>query len=314
MKRLQNRIAESGWLLPSVAVVGIASAAISLLGHLTSLEEWASLLCFAMSAYMMVEMSNANALLRVRSRMVTSTFVMLSVSAGFLVGPIPPVLTQLSFVAAALILFTTYQDKRSVGRTFYSFLFVGLASCTFVQTFFLIPVLWVLMATQLQSLSWRTWAASVLGVVTPYWLMLPWLVLEGDFTLWTAHARRLVTFAQPFSYAGISVGQVAVFAFTMLLCVVGMVHFWSRSYEDKIRIRLLYGFFSTMSLLCGLLLVVQPQHFATLMRLLLVFASPLVAHFFTHTSSRLTNVCFVLAIAVAIGIAALNLLGPSVAI
>ena len=313
MKRLQNKIAESGLLLPVAALIGLLSAAASLLGAMPSYEGLASLACFALTAYMMVEMSNANALIRVRSRMVTSTFIVLSAAGGLVVGPVPPVATQLSFVAACLILFSTYQDKRSMGRTFYAFFFIGLASCTSAQTFLLVPVVWLLMATQLQSFSWRNWMASLLGLLTPYWLMLPWLILERDFTLWTNHVQRLITFHQPFDYTAVSLPQAAVFLFTLTLSIVGMVHFWHRSYEDKIRIRLLYGFFTAMTLVCAVFLIVQPQHYATLMRLLLVFASPLIAHFFTLTSSRLTNAFFVAMLIVSLALGVLTQLWPLIA-
>lgn len=313
MKRLQNKIAESGLLLPAAALIGVVSVAASLLGALPTYEGWASLACFALTAYIMVEMSNANALIRVRSRMVTSTFIILSAAAGFLIGPIPPVVTQLSFVAASLIIFTTYQDRQAWGRTFYAFFFIGLASCTFVQTFMLVPLLWILMATQLQSLSWRSWMASLLGIATPYWLMLPWLIFEGDFTLWTAHAERLMTLHTPFDLSVVSLPQILIFVFTLTLSIVGMAHFWSRCYEDKIRIRLLYGLFTTMTFACALMLVVQPQHYATLMRLMLVFASPLIAHFFTLTSSRLTGILFIVAIVLAAVIGVLTQLWPFIA-
>ncbi len=313
MKRLQNKIAESGLLLPVAALIGLVSVAAGLLSATPSYEGLASLACFTLTAYMMVEMSNVNALIRVRSRMVTSTFIILSAAAGFLIGPIPPVATQLSFVAASLILLSTYQDKRSMGRTFYAFFFIGLASCTFVQTFLFVPVVWLLMATQLQSLSWRTWSASLLGLLTPYWLMLPWLVFQKDFTLWTNHVQRLITFHQPFDYTAVSVPQMAIFLFALALSIVGMAHFWNRSYEDKIRIRLLYGFFTTMTLVCAVFLIVQPQYYATLMRLMLVFASPLIAHFFTLTSSRLTNAFFIATLIVSLALGVFTQIWPLIA-
>jgi len=89
------------------------------------------------------------------------------------------------------------------------------------------------------------------------------------------------------------------------------VHFWLHSFEDKIRIRLLYGFFTSMLLFCTLLLCLQPQHYKVLMPLLTVFASPLIAHFLTFTQSRLTNIVFIVVGVLTLALIVLNLWRPS---
>ena len=306
MKRLQNKIAESSLTLPTATLVAMLSVVVGLAGTLPTFEQWVSLACMGISAYMMVELSNGNALIRVRNRMVTSTFLLLSMAGGFIIGHVPAMLTQLFFIAALLVLFTTYQDKQSEGRVFYAFMLLGFASCTFVQSFMLIPVLWILMATQLQSLTLRSWFASLFGLTMPYWLMLPWLVLGQNFAPWVTHFQRLVTFGPLFDFSAVTVSQAAIYLFTLILSVMGIIHFWNRSYEDKIRIRLLYGFFTTMTLVCMVFILLQPQHYATLMRLTLVFASPLIAHFLVLTSSKITNIVFVLAIVTTVAITIVN--------
>lgn len=304
MKRLQNKIAESGATLPTVVMVALALQMAS--SFPTTIGAWTSLLCFALTAYLMVELSNTNALLRIRSRMVTSSFIALSCAGGLMTGSIPPMLTQLSMVGALYILFMTYQDKRAMNKVYFAFLFVSLASITFVKTLLLVPLIWILMATQLQSLNWRTWSASILGLATPYWVMLPWLLYQHDFGLWADHIERLCTFAPPLALGTLTAGQTAIFVFTTVLCTASIIHSLSYSFEDKIRIRLLYGFLSNMAVACMVFLLLQPQHYDTLMRLILVFASPLIAHFLTFTSSRLSNIVFIAVLIVTVGIFVLN--------
>ena len=65
MRRLQNRIAESGLVLPAMATYGLA---VWLAAGLVSQNWWPQLLCFALSAYMMVEMNNSFALLTAASK------------------------------------------------------------------------------------------------------------------------------------------------------------------------------------------------------------------------------------------------------
>ena len=308
MKRLQNKIAESSLTLPVVVAVGALVWGLSILFRGVAVHQ---LVLFAVSCYFMVELSNSNALLRVRSRMITTTFIALSCAASPLFASFTGTFVQLCFIIAILILFQTYQRPDCVGRIYYSFLFFGLASLTFVQTLFFVPLLWLLMATQLQSISVKGLSASLLGLATPYWIESAWCILDRDFTPMTDHFAELLQLAVPFEGMTINVGQTAVFALIVLLSITGIVHFWLHSFEDKIRIRLLYGFFTSMLLFCTLLLCLQPQHYKVLMPLLTVFASPVIAHFLTFTQSRLTNIVFIVVSVLTLALIVLNLWMPS---
>jgi len=282
-----------------------------LLSGLIEHRWWLQLACFGLSCYLMVELSNGNALLRVRSRMVTSSFIALSCAACPLFGSLPAALVTLFFIVALLLLFTTYRRPDAVGRIYYAFLFIGLASFPFPQALYYVPVLWLLMASQLQSLSLRGFFATLLGLLTPYWLGSVWCIYQSDFSLLWHHLAQLGQFAVPYQGLTLSIGLVAVFVLTVVLSLTGIVHLWLHSFEDKIRIRLLYGFFTTLQLLTALFLLVQPQHVEVLLPLLFVFSSPLIAHFFTFTHSRLTNILFFAVIALLTGITVLNLWKPS---
>lgn len=272
---------------------------------------WPQLVCFAVSCYLMVELSNANALLRVRSRMVTATFIALSCAASPLFASFTGTFVQLCFIIAMLLLFLTYQRPDSVGRIYYAFLFVGLSSMAFVQVLYFVPLLWLLMATQLQSFSIKGLSATLLGLITPYWIASVWCLFERDFTPMTEHFAKLAQLAVPYRDMTINIGLLAVVVLTVVLSITGIVHFWLHSFEDKIRIRLLYGFFTSMLLFGTLLLCLQPQHYEVLIPLLTVFASPLIAHFLTFTQSRLTNIVFIVVGVLTLALIVLNLWRPS---
>jgi hypothetical protein len=63
-----------------------------------------------------------------------------------------------------------------------------------------------------------------------------------------------------------------------------------------------------MSAVCLLLTALQPQHFDPLMRLAVVCASPLVAHFLTLSSTRITNIAFFVIAAVILAVTVVNLI------
>ena len=304
MKRLQNRIAESGIILPVAAVYTII---IWLLAGLVTHSWWPQLACLTASAYLFVEISNSNALIRVRSRMVTTTFLFMTClyPEGF--ASLSGAFTQLAFVVSILLLFNTYQDQLSTGKVFYAFLCISLCSLEYVHILFLVPMLWLLMETQLQSFSLRTLSASIIGLITPYWFLALWFIYIQDFTLVGQHFALLGDFEFPYDYTKITPGQLLVYSFLLILSVSGVIHFWHNSFEDKIRIRMLYGFFTLIILLVMLFIALQPQHFDPLIRIVIICASPLVAHLLTLTSSRITNIAFFVILAVCLFITGINL-------
>jgi hypothetical protein len=307
IKLFQNRVAESVLTLPLTAAFTLV---VWLLSGLVAYGWWSQLLCFVVTTYLMIELSNGNALLRVRSRMISCTFMALSCSSCFLLNSLPGGIAQLCMVAATIILFHTYQDQHAPGWTYYGFLCVGLASLVFVQTFFLVPVIWVLMQTNLRTLNWRSWWASVFGLLTPYWFALAYFIFQKNPTPLVHHFAALGELPFPYDYTQLECRQIIAFLFTLLLILVGAVHFWLRSFEDKIRIRQFYGYFTTMSFSLTVLLIVQPQHYDIIMRMLVVMASPLYAHFVTHTHTKATNILFVASIVITVLITSFNLLFP----
>ena len=143
--------------LPMAVLIGLA---VWFFAGLLEEQLWPQLACFAITVYLLIELSNQNALLRVRSRMVSSTFILLSCSVAFLLPQLNGAAVPLCFTASLLLLFHTYQNPKTVGLAYYAFLALGLGSMAWVHTLWYVPLVWVLMATQLQSLSVRTWMAS----------------------------------------------------------------------------------------------------------------------------------------------------------
>ena len=272
---------------------------------------WPQLVCYALSVYMMVEMNNSFTLLRVRSRMVSAVFIALSCAMGFLFASPAGAVVQLFFIASLLLLLGTYQSPQSLGGIFYSFLFLSLASLLSVHTLLFAPLLWLLMSLHLQSLSWRGWLASLIGMLTPYWFVSVWFIYGRDFTPLARHFCSLADFVPPArAYATLDTRHILALALLAVLTLTGAVHFWRQSIDEKIRTRLLYALFTWLSAFCIVSVVLQPQHYDPLMRLAVVCASPLVAHFLTLTSSRASDIAFFCIAALTLAVTVANLLPP----
>ena len=314
MKRLQNRIAESYLTLPIAVVYCCVVWLIAILHNTTAAVHsetlaihWPEIVCFAVSVYIIVELNNSNILIRVRSRMVASTFIFLScmLVSGF--QSLQAGICQICIITMLQLLFHTYQNNSLPGLTYYAFLCLGGCSLIYVEYLYYIPLLWILMASRLQSLSLRTLLASVFGILTPYWLISIWLFYQNDFTPLAEHLKDFGTFTFPADYLSLSLDQWLVFAFLTVTSIAGIIHFWMYSYEDKIRIRQLYGFLTTMTLITLLFIALQPQFYHLFIRVAIVCSSVLIAHLLTLTSTRFTNIMFFVIIGICICITAVNL-------
>lgn len=290
MKRLQNRVSQSRLLLPVVVLYAVA---VWLLAGGIQQGWYVQLACFTLSTYLMVEVNNAHALLRIYSRMVSSSFVVLMCCATSLFASAHEAVMLLFIIAAMHIALYSYQDKQAVGIVYYSALCFGLASMAYVHVLCLLPLVWLFMAFSLQNLSWRTFGASLLGLLTPYWLAACWLLWQGDLLVLTDHFASLVTtVCNPFDLSLLAPHQLAFYVFMAILVLTGTIHFLRQNYHDSIRIRMFYDMFIWTSWLMLLLIAVQPCHYGALMHILIVAASPLAAHFVALTSTRTTNVAF----------------------
>ena len=291
-KRIQNKIAESRYTLTFVALYALA---VWYLAGLVEHQYYVQLACFTIGSYLMVELNNANALIRIFSRMISSAFVVLVAMSTFLFPSLRAALVTLCFISFYTILFHTYQDRQAPGLTFYAFFTLGIASVMFPQVVFFVPFVWLMMAFWLMAFSWRMWFASLLGLLAPYWFIVPWYLYQGLGHRLTAHVESLITF-HPLptigTVGGIPLGILLAFAVVFTVGFIGIVHFLRNASKDKIRTRMLYYIFISMHLLTTVFIILQPQHFEALFGFLIVNASALFAHFVALTNTRFTNIAF----------------------
>ena len=304
MKRLQNKISESYLALP---VTSAYAAGVWVFCGLFQEKWWIQFCCLALSTFLMEKLNNSNALIRIHSRMVSCSFLVLSCMASFLFPSLVNAICELFFIGALLFLFYSYKDKDSPGVTYYGFLLIGLASVGYVHILWLLPALWVLMFTNLQSLSWRTLMASLMGIITPYWFLLCWYFYQDYPEALVSHFEALGHFQMPFDFSSLSRHQMVTFFFVLALAILGSLHFWRSSYQDKIRIRMFFGFFIRADFFLIILFCLQPQHYDLLLRLMIVNTTPLIAHFIALTGKRVTNIMFCCMVVIALVITAYNI-------
>ena len=150
------------------------------LAGLFQAQWWVQFACFVLSVLLVMRINSKNLLIRIYSRSVSVAFIFLSCAAVFLFPSWTGGLVQLCCIAALMLLFDSYQDQTAVGKAYYAFLLLGISSMFDAHVIFYLPLLWIMMKVIVYALSWRTFFASLLGLATPYWFMIGWLMWQKN--------------------------------------------------------------------------------------------------------------------------------------
>ena len=245
------------------------------------------LLC-ALAVYLIAELNNRFALLRISSRMLSSSLVMLCAATSMLHHLSPSHLMLICAVASYFPMFASYQRPYATTRIFLEFLFVGLASYLFPQVLYLIPFYWIVQA-MLRAMTFRSWVASLLGIITPYWFLVTYAYITNDLQLFTDHFNDIITVEMP-SYSMLSLKQIMVGAFSLVFFLLGSWDFYQKKHFDKTRIRCNYYAVSLLGAVSFVWLLLQPQYFNLIIPFCLVHTSMLGGHFIALSYGKVQNI------------------------
>ena len=282
-RNFRTRITQGVYTLPAAIVIGCL---LWLTAGYDNITAWEGFGIVVVVTYLLAELNNRSTLLRIRSRMVSTSFVVL--------------------MAAYFPLFAAYGQARSAGYVFHAALCVGLGSLVYPPMLLLAPVLLFSLAVSLRALSGSSFLALLFGLLLPYWLLLGVGVWFDDVQTEFAPYIEAFQFQKP-DYSALSLPQIVTMAYVTLLAFVAMIHFARVAYNDKIRTRMYFYVFILFELVIMGALAMQPQKSDVLLRLYIVNSTPLIAHHFTLGRGRWANIWFGLCLLLLIGVLAFNM-------
>ena len=161
----------------------------------------------------------------------------------------------------------------------------------------------------LSSLSLRTFLASLLGLLTPYWCWAAIVLFfyQDNFTPFLSHFYPFADVAFLDGYASLSISHYLTYAFLIILTVIGIVHYLRTSFNDKIRTRQFYYSIMFFDVVVLTLLPLFPLQNDLLLRPAIILTSPLIGHFIALTNTKVTNIAFILILIAALVLTGFNL-------
>ncbi len=265
-----------------------------------------SFVLFAFTGYSLIELNNRFSIIGIRASVQTSLYLMLITAIPHLYSLHAGSVTALFLLLSIHFLFKTYQAHRSSGNLFHSFAFLGIGSLFFPQITLLIPFWWIT-AYRFQSLTFRSFCATLVGWSFPYWFLFGYAFFHQKMELFYQPFIELANF-HPIDFKGyIQLWEMGTLGFIALLFIVSTLHCFIAGYRDKIRTRVYLTVLMQVGFALFLLGALQPAHFEEIIPSLLVVVSILSAHFFGLTNSRTSNIFFIATLVLLILLYAFNI-------
>jgi len=305
--KVQNIIGGSAATLPLCAIMATALWWLPQRGYSPSYLI-AFILC-AVTTYVIAETNNVNALIRVRSRMVSSMWLILMACIGFLHEFQPYAISALCLAVSYYLLFRTYQEVQPVADTLHIFIMLGVGSIFVPHMIVMAPLYYWYMLVFLRSLTFRCFWAGLIGLALPFWFWAGLCLWNDDYqpmfdwwsTLSTLHP------IVPDNYLAMDHPLAICWIVVALMAIYTGLQYLNNSFNDKIRVRMLFYIYIFQSTVILLLAALQPQHALMLLPLMLVSCSPFIAHYFTLTRTWWCTFCFWFDLLLITGMAILTL-------
>lgn len=281
IKRIQNRLFESRLLLPCVLIL------LCVLWWFPKMDvSWFSgaglLLCLFIT-YVIMEMSNVNALIRVYTRGVSSLFVLLLTSTGFL-HEFAPALWAVGLLSVAYYLFLRADIvANQIVCLFHVFVALGIGVLIMPLYAAFVPMFFLYCIAFFRRLSWRAFFAGLIGLLLPFGTVVSMAWFMEDWTWIQCWLEQVFMFRLPDlqDYATLRWEEVYVWILLIILALRGSSHYLRHCYEDKVRTRMLMYVFISQSTVIALLALLQPRSSLGLLPAMMLSVSPPMAHYFT---------------------------------
>ena len=202
-----------------------------------------------------------------------------TLTKGLFIGNV----TTLIVIVTVIILYSCYQMKFSTEKGFLIAIILSLSSLCEARILYLLPLIMVGFV-QMQAASWRTFAAVVVGLITPYWIVcgMGWVECSSlDFA----------TLLPQFNFSAITVAHIPVIVTIIIGFVVGCFNL-SYALNEKIHTRAMNGFVNLLSVYTTLIMLIDNGHYTHYLPLLNASVALQATYFFTTLRNRTTAIIF----------------------
>ncbi len=305
--KIQNRISRSVATLPLCAILAAGLWWFPQGDY--SVPYLIGLILCVLTTYIVMETNSTFALLRVRSRMVSSTWLVMTGCIGLVHSFQPSLVAAFCLTVSHYLLFRTYQQHQPVTDVFHTFVMLGIGSIFVPQLVLIAPFYYWYLLVFMRTLTFRGFWAGLIGMALPFWFWGGVSLVLDEYQALVDWWQQLSTFTPilPDNYLAVDHTMAIVWGVIALLAVYTGLVYLNDSFNDKIRVRMMFYIYIFQSTLILTLVGLQPQHAATMLPLMLVSCCPFVAHYYTLTHTWWCTLMFWLSVLAMAALAVLTL-------
>lgn len=241
--------------------------------------------------YLMVEFCNAMVLLNTNSRMLSCTLIIIMSLSLCLHRLQPSHVVMLASLISFFALFSSYQNE-SPELSFVAHLAIAAASLVCPKIILLTPFIF-LVQLYVNCLSFRTFFASLIAIIVPYWFFFVCAVCKDDIGMFTNFFRVMFDFSVP-DYSVVATEQWLMALNIVVFFVAGCVNYLFTTSKSRTRQRTVFNTFMMHGFISLLLFLVMPNCVNVIMGMLAIDASILCGRFWILSNNRFTHVFFVI--------------------
>jgi hypothetical protein len=259
---------------------------------------------FGVIGYFLIELNNVYAIIRTRATVQTSFFFLLVASCPELHTAYTSILTTIPLVLSVFMLFRSYHVYSDApGIIFYSFLLLALSSMLSPKVIWFAP-LWFITMANFRSLTIRSIFAAIIGAALPYWFLFAHAAFYGRMELFTQPFTDMADLAD-IGPASLPSYGVNIITFMVLLFLGSLIQYATESYKDKLQVHSYIGFLLSLMAYGIALILIQPSLLNDLLTTLMISCALLTAHLFVMTTTKSSNIFFIIMM---VGLAAIYIL------
>jgi hypothetical protein len=249
-------------------------------------------------AFVLHRINDVEMLISERTRLVFMFSVLLvSTNAGLL--PFSEVtVVILCFVFMIHELFGTYQLPEATGKLFNVGVLIGIAGLFMPQALWFILLVWIGMY-QFYSLNFRSFMASLIGVLIIYWFVLAWCVWSHDFSLFTSLYTSLTDFELFSIFISFRYYHIG-FVMVSILLVMTLFRIKMDAINNRVRVRQMLSFLLNLSVGSFVLICLYGGDADSLLAVFYLPASVLLAYFFENMRNRFKFFLFYFVLALSV--------------
>ncbi|MFZ4455409.1 MAG: hypothetical protein ACOYOT_04230 [Bacteroidales bacterium] len=229
-------------------------------------------------------------IIRVRTSLPFFMAGLLLATNSFLLGNVAESFSTLLIILAISSLFSSYQLYRAEKQSFDIALLLSLASLFWMKCIFLLPIFWIGMY-MMKTLNLRSFAASLIGLLTPYWFAFFYYAYIENYTPLLDHILSIIDF-QWINFWNASLYTWIHLGITLLASLFAIGNTIFSTFTDKIRTRSYLNFLFLFLFSTYVLLVIDFGRSGSAAYLIYLISAFLISHLFASVRGRFSSLLF----------------------